>query len=343
MRILFESSQVCLGAMVLLAGCTVQPTRSAGPTHFIAAQPVVQPPAVVQAPLRPPVPTQLVRISDDPVPDLTGDAAILRARADSTEIPKLRGYVNAVMVYTFEPGEVYRVDTAPDYVTSIQLEPGEKLISKAAGDTQRWLLGNTIMGAGAAQRVVILLKPLAPDLHTNITITTSKRIYFLDAYSHTGASYQSGISWTYPGDELRAMETQASDITAAQTSDIGSGLSINDLNFSYRLSMEQGTRPAWFPLQVFDDGEKTYIRFPDDLGTTDAPPLFILQQGDRADLVNYRVKGNYYVVDRLFDRAELRFGQTPQTIVLITRTGPSTATTASGRPTPLMLATTPQG
>ncbi|MGH7076646.1 MAG: TrbG/VirB9 family P-type conjugative transfer protein, partial [Acetobacteraceae bacterium] len=152
----------------------------------------------------------------------------------------------------------------------------------------------------------------------------------LDAYSHSGDGYQSGISWTYPSDELRAMEAQAKNITRAEISDVGSGLSISDLNFNYRISMEQGARPAWFPLQVFDDGEKTYIRFPDDLGTTDAPPLFILRRSNRADLVNYRVKGNYYIIDRLFDRAELRFGQTPQTIVLITRTGRRGTAMASG-------------
>jgi len=166
MRSLFLSLQVSIGSIALLAGCTVQPDSHAGPTDFVAAQAVMESPAVVQLPLPPTPPTRLVRISNDPVPDLSGDAAILRARAQATEIPKLRGYVNAVMIYTYEPGEVYRIDTAPDYVTAIQLEPGERLISKAAGDTERWLLGNTIMGTGATQRVVILLKPLVP-LHSD--------------------------------------------------------------------------------------------------------------------------------------------------------------------------------
>jgi type IV secretion system protein VirB9 len=40
---------------------------------------------------------------------------------------------------------------------------------------------------------------------------------------------------------------------------------------------------------------------------------------DDAQLVNYRVKGDWYIVDRLFDRAELRLGQKPQTIVAIVR------------------------
>jgi len=38
------------------------------------------------------------------------------------------------------------------------------------------------------------------------------------------------------------------------------------------------------------------------------------------ELVNYRTRGNYYIVDRLFSAAELRLGSDPQQIVRITRT-----------------------
>jgi type IV secretion system protein TrbG len=38
-------------------------------------------------------------------------------------------------------------------------------------------------------------------------------------------------------------------------------------------------------------------------------------------LVNYRMRGDYYVVDRLFDAAELRLGEKHQDIVRITRGG----------------------
>lgn len=39
----------------------------------------------------------------------------------------------------------------------------------------------------------------------------------------------------------------------------------------------------------------------------EAPPLFVI--GDEGpELVNYRVVGNYYVVDRLFTKAELKLG-----------------------------------
>jgi type IV secretion system protein VirB9 len=73
------------------------------------------------------------------------------------------------------------------------------------------------------------------------------------------------------------------------------------------------------PKEVFDDGQKTYINFPESIGTTEAPPLFIRNGDSEADLVNYRVKGHFYIVDRLFDHAELRVGKDPQTIVVISR------------------------
>ena len=39
------------------------------------------------------------------------------------------------------------------------------------------------------------------------------------------------------------------------------------------------------------------------------PPLFIVgAEGDSSELVNYRVRGHYMIVDRLFAAAELRFG-----------------------------------
>jgi type IV secretion system protein VirB9 len=299
----------------------MQPQAQSGTTKFIPAQPIVDLPAVMQAPPpAPPPPIQPVPISDPPAPQVSGQAATLEARSNSTQIPELNGYVNAVMVYNYEPGEVYRVDTSPDYVTSIMLEKGETLISKASGDTERWLLGNTIMGTGADQQVLILLKPIAPDIHTNVVLTTSKRVYFLDVYSHAGDGYQSGISWTYPDEQLAQMEQQTQDANQSSDDNVGANLTIADLNFNYHLDTVQGSRPDWFPIQVFDDGNKTYIRFPNNLGTMDAPPLFIMEDNNQADLVNYRVKGSYYIVDRLFDRAQLRFGQAPQTIVEIDKT-----------------------
>jgi type IV secretory pathway VirB9-like protein len=47
--------------------------------------------------------------------------------------------------------------------------------------------------------------------------------------------------------------------------------------------------------------------------------LFVLGETGDAQLVNYRVVGRFYIVDRLFAAAELRLGEKKQAIVRIVR------------------------
>jgi type IV secretion system protein VirB9 len=68
---------------------------------------------------------------------------------------------------------------------------------------------------------------------------------------------------------------------------------------------------------VFDDGRQVFIQMPASISASELPPLFVLSSAGEAELVNYRVRGNYYIVDRLFGAAELRHGTRPQTVVRI--------------------------
>ena len=77
--------------------------------------------------------------------------------------------------------------------------------------------------------------------------------------------------------------------------------------------------PSSKPLRVFDDGAKVYIQFPSGLAQGEAPPLFVTGGDGKPALVNYRVRGATYIVDRLFAAAELRLGTAPQQVVRITR------------------------
>ena len=95
------------------------------------------------------------------------------------------------------------------------------------------------------------------------------------------------------------------------------------MHFDYLiLKQKDHPMPAWCPLRAFDDGQKTYLQFPPKVAVTEAPPLFVLNPKGDAQIVNYRVKGDYYIVDRLFDKAELRLGEKPQTVVAIERAQP---------------------
>lgn len=239
------------------------------------------------------------------------------ANRSSLSRPTSGAYVNATLYYDYEPGRLYTVNTSPRFLTAIALRPGEKLISKAAGDTVRWVLGETVEGAGATEQVMVFVKPIRGDLRTNIILTTDQRTYLLEAVSRDGDSYTSVVSWNYPQEEMR--EQLAAQAAAAQS--VVSATSVENLNFGYKVEPVHARRPRWQPLRVFDDGLKTYIQFPPDLASSEAPPLFLIGPHNQAQLVNYRLMGGYYVVDRLIDVAELRLGEKPQTVVRITRTG----------------------
>lgn len=242
-------------------------------------------------------------------PPITGVAAANRAAVLE---PDPDYYLGSAQVYPWSDGSLYRLYAAPEQISDIALQPGEALLSVAAGDTARWVIGDTSSGSGAARRTHVLVKPVAPGLRTNILIATDRRIYHVEAVS-TPATAIAAISWSYPQDSLIAVR---SPVAALPDPVVAPAIAVEALDFDYRIS---GANVAWRPVRVFDDGHQTFIEFPASLGDGEAPPLFITGADGKATLVNYRVKGHYYVVDRLFAAAELRLGGKHQQIVRIVR------------------------
>lgn len=237
------------------------------------------------------------------------------ANREATREPAARGFVHAVQVYPFNEGVLYRLFAAPERVSDITLQAGEAVVSVAAGDTARWTVGDTTSGSGGSKRVHILVKPFAAGLSTNLVITTDRRVYRLQLES-TPSTAMAALSWTYPEDDLIAIRRQEAATDAAKP--VAAALAAERLNFDYAIS---GDRPAWRPIRAFDDGRQAFIEFPSNLVVGEAPPLFLVgEQGD-VELVNYRVAGRFYVVDRLFDGAELRLGGKKQAVVRISRAG----------------------
>jgi type IV secretion system protein VirB9 len=229
--------------------------------------------------------------------------------------PAKDGYINAIQVYPYTKGALYQLYAAPAQVTDIALEPGEKLVSVSAGDTVRWVVGDTTSGEGKDAIDHILVKPIGADLLTNLVITTDRRTYHLEMRS-SASTYMASVSWTYPASELLALKKQRTEADVTAGTVVDAGINIEQLKFRYRI---EGDAP-WRPVRVFDDGAKVYIQFPSGLAQSEAPPLFVVGPDAKPALVNYRVRGTTYIVDRLFAAAELRLGTAPQRVVRIIRT-----------------------
>jgi type IV secretion system protein VirB9 len=240
---------------------------------------------------------------------------IKEANAGARIEPAKDGYINAIQVYPYTKGALYQLYAAPAQITDIALEPGEKLVSVSAGDTVRWVVGDTTSGEGKEAQVHILVKPIGADLQTNLVITTDRRTYHLEMRS-SASTYMASVSWTYPASELLALKKQRAEADVTAGTIVDAGINVEQLKFRYRI---EGDAP-WRPLRVFDDGTKVYIQFPSGLAQSEAPPLFVIGPDAKPALVNYRVRGTTYIVDRLFAAAELRLGTAPQRVVRIIRT-----------------------
>jgi len=278
-----------------------------------ATPPAATPPAYVAAPaptrISDPLPVAPPRTYRLPV----AARRVAQANRNATREPSVAGYRNAVQIYPYAEGALYRVLAAPERVTDIALQPGEALVAIAAGDTTRWTIGDTSSGSGEGKRTHILLKPFSAGLATNLVVTTNRRSYHLELAS-TPATAMAAVSWTYPADALIALRRETAAAEAARP--VAAGVPLEALRFAYRIS---GDNPAWRPLRAFDDGRQTFIEFPDGIEQDEAPPLFVIGPDGAAELVNYRMAGRFYIVDRLFSAAELRLGGKKQRIVRIAR------------------------
>lgn len=244
--------------------------------------------------------------------------AIEYANQSARQSPDEASYTNAIMNYGYTSGALYQIHTAPLRLTDIQLEPGEEIIGKpAAGDTVRWVLGvNKSVQDGLPQQHV-LIKPVASGLATTLVINTNRRTYLLELTSHK-ETYMAAVSWQYPQRVQRAsldrLRSQALRQPAPPSVDL------DNLNFAYRVEARQGN-PHWKPTRVFDDGRRTFIRFPAGFQQGEAPALFVAARDGQSQMVNYRVRNEHYIVDRLFSTAELRVGSDAADVVRISRQG----------------------
>lgn len=345
-----KSFVVLAAASVALTGCAsfnamfAQPGYAGGgETKLVQATPA--PPPVIEALELPtinpppgqsrPLPTRVSHAPRDPIADVRA------ANSKATQRPTSQQFVEAIQVYDYLPGAIYHVFTTPLHVTSIALRPGETMTKPpAAGDTYRWAIGEATAGTAPKQQQLIYVKPLKPGLSTNMIITTNERVYMIELESvdrEEGKQpvYNAAIAWNYPLLEMEQIKAEAKSFAKQEEQTIAPAVDPTTLNTDYSIRTAQGSEPPWKPLRAFDDGKKTWLEFPANLGSVEAPPLFIVTPQDSLALVQFRIKGRYYVIDQIFNRAELRLGQEPQTIVRITNNKPPTA--AQTNPSPFTL------
>jgi type IV secretion system protein VirB9 len=235
--------------------------------------------------------------------------------AHTGDAPVLLG-TNGVVMYAY--GESHPIVTcAPLRVCVIRLIAGEHITNLAIGDSVRWLIDSAQAGAGADTTPVVITKPTAADLVTNLAITTDAgRVYYLTLRSDP-SRYVAEIAFYDPQQiivRLSAQRAAAEAKAAARENivvdDLG-GVDPASLDFSFSCKAENREAQRWLPVRVFAGGGHTYLQMPGTLTEAEAPALFSLIGSGRhtqTELINSRLLHGYYVIDGLPRRFELLLG-----------------------------------
>lgn len=216
------------------------------------------------------------------------------------------------VVYTFGVGQPTLVAT-PLRVSSIELQPGEKILGEPQiGDSVRWVVTPILSGSGDAATPILVVKPKMTGLDTTMIVATDRRTYYLRLVSKPG-DYVSRVAFLYPDDQPLQwklfLEQQAKEhedhIDSSRIAQTGND-AVDKLYFDYTFKVKSGA-DSIRPVRVLDDGEKTYIEMPSVTAFQELPTL-VVEGPEGNEMVNFRVKGTTFVVDRLFTKAALLLG-----------------------------------
>jgi type IV secretion system protein VirB9 len=211
-------------------------------------------------------------------------------------------------------------------VCDIELQPGEQVNSIHLGDQARWLIEPAITGQGAAEVQHLIVKPMDVGLETSLVVTTNRRTYHIRLRSHR-REFMPRVGFIYPEDaraKWDAIKAQKNRTMAIRQSRVipETGEYLGHLDFAYSVS----GNAAWKPVRVYNDGQKTIIQMPRIMAQTEAPTLLLLNKKgglfrkDDTVMVNYRLQGDRYIVDAVFDKAILVAGAgNNQSRVTVTR------------------------
>ncbi|MGL4976705.1 MAG: TrbG/VirB9 family P-type conjugative transfer protein [Cetobacterium sp.] len=208
---------------------------------------------------------------------------------------------NVQTEFVFNENSMYTIYCRVNYLTSIFLQPGEVVNYVGGGDTARWSKASAMTGSEDGERTVIYVKPFSLGLKTNLVINTNKRTYNVNLYS-AKEWYNPVVKWLYPQDDIMKNIVKSNREEEMTLTDP------RNLNYKYSVNTK---KYSFVPSIIFDDGKKTFLIMKQDLQEL---PSFYIKEDKKLLLVNYRVKGNYLIIDRTFDTGVLRLGNKEITI-----------------------------
>ena len=198
------------------------------------------------------------------------------------------------VVFNYSENSIYEVYSKPDYLTTLRLAPNEKVIFKAGGDTERWMIEEAV--GGKENRTYIYIKPLEEDIKTNINIVTDKHSYFINIESKNG-EYNPLVEWQYPNERKILMNEYEDNSEAIGTTDL--------MKLNYRYFWNKNSKLS--PVQVFDNGKKTFIVLKANL--QEMPAFYVKGLDNQLSLVNTKIEGRNVMINSVVKEIHMTLGK----------------------------------
>jgi len=211
-------------------------------------------------------------------------------------------------------------DSAPTVVCAalnvcdIELQAGEVVLGAPhVGDAVRWKISPAVSGTDEHKTIHLIIKPTEAGLDTNLVVPTDRRTYHLRLVSSFDR-YVSSVGFFYPDEDQQSWKDFArTGVHGSGFGATGPGetdmptVAVNRLNFDYKIKVVKG-KPLFKPLRAMDDGYHTYIAMNEDLPQGEAPALIGISRSGEEQMINYRLKGNLYIVDGMVYKLALVTG-----------------------------------
>ena len=204
-----------------------------------------------------------------------------------------------IKLIVYSPYDVFKYVGYYGYQANIEFANDEQIDSVSMGDTTSW----QIVPSGNR----MFIKPIESDATTNMTVITNKRTYYFELYAeHTSdirdTSIAFSVKFLYPdseedNDSIRHISSGSEDPDLDHP---------EILNFHYTMSGSDEISP----IQVYDDGEFTYMLFRDK--NAEIPGIFSVDDDLKESMVNYRMSQltkNLVIIEQVYPKFALRKGK----------------------------------
>jgi len=213
--------------------------------------------------------------------------------AQALQQPRAIATDSRIRTVRYSPNEVYQFIGHYSYQSALQFAEDEKVLTVSMGDSTAWLVnpvGNRIFW-----------KPIEQNALTNMTVLTDKRSYLFELHAAETQDIRDKnmifeMRFIYPQSDNATVDVSQFDPVPNLERDAAR------LNFGYTIRGSTVIEPV----RIFDDGEFTYFEFRDK--NAEIPAFFRVNGVNNEELINFRKRGNYIVVERVASRFTLRRG-----------------------------------